>query len=81
MLFPLLISLLVVATVTLFGIGAVLIHQQRTEQVGRRPVSGSDAAMVKLGDITTVISEIDDHALAKLQLELQARRHMAEMIG
>ncbi len=81
MLFPLLISLLVVATLALFAIGGLLVHQQRLEQADRRALAGDGPATVTLGDVITEISEIDDQALAKLQLELQARRQMADIIG
>lgn len=80
MLFPLLISLLVVATVTLFAIGGLLFRQQRLEYVERRTIS-DDAATVTLGGVITDTSEIDDQALANLQLELQARQYMADIIG
>ncbi len=80
MLFPFVISLLAVATVILFSIGTVVLHQQRLERAERRTVGG-DPMVVTLGDLTTEISDIDDHALAKLQLELQANRQMAEIIG
>lgn len=77
MLFPLLISLLVVATLALFAIGGVLIHQERLERTERRAVT-DDSMIVTLGDVTT---EVDVDALAKLQLELQTRPQMAEIIG
>ena len=80
MLFPLLISLLVVATLALFAIGGLLIHQQRRERAERRAVA-DDPTIVTLGDLVADISEIDRHALAKLQLELQARRRIADIIG
>ncbi|MDH4276945.1 MAG: hypothetical protein OEZ14_06145 [Acidimicrobiia bacterium] len=83
MLFPLLISLLVVATLALFAIGGVLIHQERLERAERRAVT-DDPMIVTLGEVITEVNEIDEidgHALAKLQLELQARRLMAEIIG
>lgn len=81
MLFPLLISLLVVATATLFAIGGVLIHQQRLERAERLAVPDHDSATVRLGDLITELSEIDDQELAKLQLELMAREQMADIIG
>ena len=60
MLFPLLISLLVVATLALFAIGGMLIHQQRLERAERRAVA-DDPTVVTLGDLTT---EIDAHFVA-----------------
>lgn len=80
MLFPLLISLLMVATLALFAIGGVLIHQERLERAERRGVA-DDPMIVTLGEVTTEVNEIDGHALAKLQLELQTQRQMAEIIG
>ena len=80
MLFPFLISLLVVATLALFAIGGLLIHQHRRERAERRAVA-DDPTIVTLGDLVADISEIDRHALAKLQLELQARRQIADIIG
>ena len=81
MLFPVLISLLVVATLTLFAISAILIHQQQLEKAERRTATDPDAVTVTLGDLATGIGDVDDHALAKLQLELMARQQMAEIIG
>ncbi len=80
MLFPVLISLLVVATLALFAIGGLLVHQQRLELAERR-ADADDPVTVRLGDLITEIDEIDDQALAKLQLELQARQQMADIIG
>ncbi len=80
MLFPVLISLLVVATLALFAIGGLLVHQQRLELAERR-ADADDPVTVRLGDLITEINEIDDQALAKLQLELQARQQMADIIG
>ncbi len=81
MLFPLLISLLVVATLALFTIGALLIHQQRVEQAERSVADDHDPVMITLGDMSNGFTDINDQALAKLQLELQARRQMADIIG
>ncbi|MDH3300830.1 MAG: hypothetical protein OES24_10015 [Acidimicrobiia bacterium] len=80
MLFPLLISLLVVATLALFAIGGVLIHQQRLEEAERRAVA-DDPMIVTIGDLITEVDKIDGQALANLQLELQARQQMADIIG
>jgi len=80
MLFPILLGLLVVATLALFVIGGLLLHQQRLEQAERR-AGGDDPMIVTLGNLIADVREIDDQALAKLQLELQTRRQMADIIG
>lgn len=86
MLFSLLLALLVVATLALFAIGAILAHQQRME-IGQRRSTNigdfSDRTPVRLGELVTEMSQAnrDQHALAKLRLEAQARSRMADIIG
>lgn len=80
MLLTLLISLLMTATLALLVVGGLLIRQQRIERAERR-VAAEDPVIVTLGDVVPEVTEIDRHALAKLQLELQARQQLADIIG
>ncbi len=80
MLLTLLISLLMTATLALLVVGGLLIHQQRLERAERRAIA-DDPMIVTLGDVVTEVNAIDSHALAKLQLELQARQQLADIIG
>lgn len=80
MLLTLLISLLMTASAALLVIGGLLIRQQRLERAERRAMA-DDFEMVTLGGVVTEVNEIDSHALAKLQLELQARQQLADIIG
>jgi len=87
MLLSFLLALLVVATLALFSIGAILAHQQRMDVGQRRSNhktrSYSGGATVTLGELVTEMSQSDrdEHALAKLRLEAQAQKRMADIIG
>jgi len=84
MLYSLLLTLLVVATLALFTIGALLAHQQRMEAEDRSPANDAND-VVRLGELSGSLSNngprAEDHAVAKLKLEMEATQRMADIIG
>ena len=76
-----LLVLLVIATVTLFALGALMAHQERLEEAQLDRTVAANGHTVTLGQLFGDVTDNDEQTEAKLQLEYQAQRQMADIIG
>lgn len=83
MLFTLLIGILILACVSLFAIGVLLSGQEQAEARQNQSSLNPDEFTVEIGRLSNEMNRfgLDDHRAAKLELELQARKQMADIIG
>ena len=83
MLFSLLIGILILACISLLAIGAVVSEQRQADALQREVTIDSDEITVELGRLAGEINRFstEQHRAAKLALELQSRKQMADIIG
>lgn len=83
MLFSLLIGILILACISLFAIGALLSGQQHAEARQQQSAIDLEEFTVELGRLSSEFNRTgdDSHRAAKLELELRARKQMADIIG